>query len=248
MDETLKSILAVIGGLSTTAIVLVSVAYWIFRQLGEKFIEAKFASRLETFKHEKQKELEQLKFEINKLFDRSTKFHQKEFDILPTAWAMLEDARAHVGGLIASLQEYPDLSDMDTDKIRNLLSRNEFEAIEIEEIVSSKSPTEALSKKLTLRCYNAARKATQDCIFYIRKNGILMPKEIQTQFSTAIHIIQFALVEWEIQGRWNPHQEMLTARNAFGKELPPIMEKLEAELRARLSNLSKKAVTEKSSD
>lgn len=248
MDETLKSILTAFGGLSATAIALVSVAYWLFRWFGEKFIEAKFASSLEAFKHEKQKELEHIKFEINKLFDRSTKFHQKEFDVLPTAWEMLEDARAHVGGTIAALQQYPDLTGMPESKINDLLSARDFKDFEIQEILSHASPTEALSKKLTWRGFVAAQKSAQACLFYIRRNGIFMPKDIQTQFLKASDLIWGALIEWEIQTRWGTGDRSLSAQNAFGKELPLIMDKLESELRARLSNLSKEAAAEEHTD
>lgn len=245
MNETLKSILTAFGGLSATAIALVSVAYWLFRWFGEKFIEAKFASSLESFKHEKQKELEQLKFEISKLFDRSTKFHQKEFDILPTAWAMLEDARAHVGGTVAALQQSPDLSGMSENEIRELLSSNAFKDLEIAEIVSNNSPTGALAERLRWRGFTVAEKSAQDCSFYIRKNGIFMPKEIQKQFIMAIDLIWQALIEWEINTRWKTGSApQLSAREAFRKELPLLMNKLEAELRARLSNLSKEAAVE----
>ena len=244
MDETLKSILTVFGGLSAAAIAVVSVAYGLFRWFGEKFIEAKFASNLEALKHEKQKELEQIKFEINKLFDRSTKFHQKEFDILPTAWAMLEDARARVGGTIASFQQCPDLSRMSEDKIRNLLLANDFKEFEIEEIVSNPSPTDALLKKLTWRSFGDAQKSVQAYTFFIRKNGIFMPNKIQKQFIAASDLIFRALIEWETQMRWRCGDAQLSAQEAFGKDLPPIMDKLEAELRARLSNLSKEAAAE----
>lgn len=242
MDETLKAILAGIGGISVTAVALVSVAYGFFRWFGQKFIEAKFASSLEQFKHEKQKELEQVKFEINKLFDRSTKFHQKEFDVLPTAWVMLEDARAHVSGTVSALQQTPDLSRMQDDRIRILLADNDFKGFEIEEIVASNNPTEALSKHLIWRGFTAAQKATQDCSFYIRRNGIFMPVEIQKQFLAAADMMWQALNEWEFDRRWPVGKPSYSAQHAFGKELPPLMEKLESALRARLSNLSKDVV------
>jgi hypothetical protein len=244
MDDPLKTILAAFGGLSATVVALVSVAYGFFRWFGEKFIEARFASSLEAVKHERQKELEKVKFEINQLFDRSTKFHQREFDILPTAWAMLEDARAHVGGTIRPFQQFPDLSRMPDSGIRNLLSSNNFKDYEIEEIVSHTSPNEALSNKLTWRSFADSQKSAQAYIFYIRKNGIFIPKEIQNQFIAAGELVWNALIEWEMQRRWTGGNEKFPAQEAFGKNLPPLMDKLETELRNRLSSLSKEAAAE----
>jgi len=40
------------------------VAFAVFRFLGQKWIDGKFAERLEVYKHQQQRELEQLKFQI----------------------------------------------------------------------------------------------------------------------------------------------------------------------------------------
>ena len=52
-----------------------------------QWLDSKFAERLEAYKHQQQRELEQLRFQINALFDRVTKLHQREFQVLPDAYA-----------------------------------------------------------------------------------------------------------------------------------------------------------------
>jgi hypothetical protein len=61
----------------------------LFKVLGEKWLNAKFEERLAQYKHAQQKEIEQLRFRINSLMDRTTKLHQHEFDVLPEAWSRL---------------------------------------------------------------------------------------------------------------------------------------------------------------
>jgi hypothetical protein len=69
-----------------------AIIYWLFKLLAEKWLNAKFEERLSAYKHAQQKELEQLKFEISALLDRTVKLHQREFDVLPEAWGLLTDA------------------------------------------------------------------------------------------------------------------------------------------------------------
>jgi len=80
MSEIIWSIIgySILGGLGVSAGV-----YWLFKTVVDKWLTAKFSERLENFKHEQTKELENLRFEINALMDRTIKLHQNEFKILP---------------------------------------------------------------------------------------------------------------------------------------------------------------------
>jgi hypothetical protein len=59
---------AVVGASAVSAFV-----WWLYRTFSEKWLNAKFEERLAAYKHEQQKELEQLKFPINSQMDRATK-------------------------------------------------------------------------------------------------------------------------------------------------------------------------------
>lgn len=101
--------------LSHTALWLagaVGIAFTAFRFLGSKWIETKFAARLEAYRHEQTKELEELRHKINAAFSRMTKIHEKEFEALPEAWYKLQDALGHISGLTSVVQCYPDLNRM----------------------------------------------------------------------------------------------------------------------------------------
>jgi hypothetical protein len=65
-----------------------AVVVGLLKLFGEKWLNTKFEERLATFKHEHQKEIEQLRLRINTLMDRTTKLHQREFDVLPEAWVV----------------------------------------------------------------------------------------------------------------------------------------------------------------
>lgn len=65
--QGLVQLLGIVGlviGASATA------AYILFKRYGERWIESKFESQLASYKHEQQKELEKVRFNINALLDR----------------------------------------------------------------------------------------------------------------------------------------------------------------------------------
>ena len=83
-----------------------------FRYFADKWLTSKFDQRLEQFKHAQQVEMENLRFRINSLFDRTTKLHQREFEVVPTAWALLVECKNQVSAFITAFQQYPDLDRM----------------------------------------------------------------------------------------------------------------------------------------
>jgi len=71
---------------------IVGFTFLFFRFLGKRWIENIFSKNLEKWKHELNKELEQYRYKINALFNRVTKIHEKEFEVLPEAWLKMQDA------------------------------------------------------------------------------------------------------------------------------------------------------------
>lgn len=62
---------------------LAGFAYWLFKQFSEKWLTAKFNERLQAYKHQQQKELDELRFKISGLLDRTTKLYQRELRFCP---------------------------------------------------------------------------------------------------------------------------------------------------------------------
>jgi hypothetical protein len=92
MSDLLQNVLTAIGAFIVAGGGVGAIAYALFRFFSEKWLNAKFEERLAAYKHAQQKELEELRFKISALMDRTTKLHQREFDTLPEAWTKLNDA------------------------------------------------------------------------------------------------------------------------------------------------------------
>jgi hypothetical protein len=84
MKQTATDILALVGGGAAVVTSTVALAYWLFKLFSEKWLTAKFDERLAAYRHQQQKELEELRFKIRSLMDRTTKLYQREFFARPT--------------------------------------------------------------------------------------------------------------------------------------------------------------------
>jgi hypothetical protein len=90
----------------------VAIAYAVFRFLGEKWIESKFAAQLEGEKHDHAVELQELKKKVDAELSRTIRAQDKEFTVLPEALGLLHDALDKLSILVAVFREQPDLRRM----------------------------------------------------------------------------------------------------------------------------------------
>ncbi|MGR9345555.1 hypothetical protein ACU8NW_13200 [Rhizobium leguminosarum] len=78
-----RSALALFSVAGISIMGLVAAAYALFKFLGEKWLNQKFAEQLEAYKSEQARELERLRHKINGVFDRTKRLHDREYEVLP---------------------------------------------------------------------------------------------------------------------------------------------------------------------
>ncbi|CAE1136319.1 hypothetical protein [Xanthomonas euroxanthea] len=82
------------------------------KKLAENWLNEKFKSRLQGLAHTQNREIERLRSELTTFFDRATKLHQREFELLPLVWDEVHEAFWSTAALASSFQTYPDLNRM----------------------------------------------------------------------------------------------------------------------------------------
>lgn len=98
------------------------VAYSVFTKLGKTWLDQHFKKNLEDLKHAQQQEIELLRHQINSLFSRVSKIHEKEFEVLPKAWLMLNELHGTVMlALDLTIKYYPDFKQMPDDLFEGFL-------------------------------------------------------------------------------------------------------------------------------
>ena len=233
----LETILTNIGAFFGYAVLGVgtvsAVTYALFKMFSEKWLNAKFEKRLAEARHEQQKELEQIRYKINALMDRTIKLHQREFEVLPDAWAQLADAYASVRSIVIGFQQYPDLNKLNDAQLSEVLKGSDLPLWKQEEIKGAPDKTLAYRIELQWKRKNIASNEYYKLQDYLRKNGIFVRKEIMSQFTVLADLIHMALIQHEMNLE-NPHQQNRDHIRKFVEDGEVVRSKLEKLVQDRL--------------
>ncbi|WJR76022.1 hypothetical protein [Bradyrhizobium sp. NP1] len=233
MSQTLKDLLALAGGTAAVLAAVAGFAYWLFKQFSEKWLTAKFNERLEDYKHQQQKELEELRFKINSLMDRTTKLYQREFDALPEAWGKLVMAHGTVQAVAAGLQQYPDLDRMTSDHLDEFLGKSPLDNWQKEKIKREGKKTDEYISAINHHRAWEARNVYRDFYVYFRKNGVFIREELKAKFDALSDLIHSTLVEHEVGLQHKDFRKWET-REKFVTESTALLKALEQEVQTRL--------------
>jgi hypothetical protein len=210
------------------------IAYGTFTWLGKKWLEGKFAERLEAFKHQQDLQLEQYRYEINALFSRVTKIHEKEFEVLPTAWSKLQDGLGRVAQFTSPLQTYPDLNHMNEAQVEESLAKSDLTESQKEEIRHAVDKNQAYIKTIFWYDLNDAKKYVADFHNYLLYNKIFLSRALFESFTKFDKMLSNALEEREIMER---SRNYIPASKTFMKvrdEVLSTIEDLETQIQQRL--------------
>jgi hypothetical protein len=201
----MEEFLAGIGTLVIAAGGGAAVAVAIIRAFGEKWLEQKFATQLEAFKHEQQKEMEQVRYSVNSLFDRAVRLHQAEFEVVPEAWALMREAQRQASFFLAPGRMLPDWNKMNQTQFDETLEKSRLRKWEQEELRNAKDKTTYFAKAIFWHELHDARIAHQQFEVYLAKKGVFMSPELEEKFTELCSIIRGALIEKEVGGESEFH-------------------------------------------
>jgi hypothetical protein len=191
------------------------VAYAFFKYMGKKWLDQHFAvklkelehtheKKLEDLKHTHNLEIEGLKHEINSLFSRISKVHEKEFEVLPTAWFMLNELHGAVMlALDLTVKAYPDfdrLPQPEFDQFVRDCSLSEQQ----KEVLRGKVPSERFPYFSEARAgiyLDDAKEKLRQFKNYLIGYSIFMTDELRTKFSEAYSVLASATSKYEVGRR-----------------------------------------------
>jgi hypothetical protein len=234
MQQTAMDLVTLLGGGAAIVLAAVGAAYWCFKLFSEKWLTAKFNERLEDYKHKQQRELEELRFKINSLMDRTTKLHQREFDVLPEAWGKLVIAHGNLHGLVAAFQQYPDRNRMNSSELTEFIDKSGLRDWQKQELLRTTDKTEYYQKASRWIRLGEVRDLYRDYFIYQRKNGIFMRNEIKSGLKTVSDLIHKALIEYDFELQNGSGFRQWDARTKFSEEGDKVIEALEVMVQERL--------------
>lgn len=234
VDQALQVIFASIGRLLTVVGGSAAVAYAIFHWLGKSWLEQKFKKQLEQFKHDQQKELEQLRHQINALFSRISKIHEKEFEILPKAWQLLHEANGAVFDVVKALKQYPDFSRMSEAQLEEFVKVSRLPDFRRIELWDAKDRLEYYREAIFWVELGEAKKAQTELNNYLAVNSIFMTESLQQQFNAINKALLKVLISEEI-GHGQPYSaELVKSKSETLSHTSEMFKNIESAVQKRL--------------
>ncbi|MFA4835768.1 MAG: hypothetical protein WC749_06860 [Dehalococcoidia bacterium] len=171
------------------------IAYGALKWFGQKWFEHQFAQRLESFKREQSELLESYRYQINARFNRITKIHEKEFEVLPEAWHKLQDSYAYLASVASPLQQWPDLNHYSTEQMESFLKQCELLDFQMEELRKTSDKLAYYREKAYWIRLAVAREKFQEFRNFLRYNKIFLSRDLFDLFTK----IESAMIKAEVE-------------------------------------------------
>lgn len=227
-----------------------AIAYGIFMLLGKKWIEEKFSQRLEAYKHAQEKELEYYRSQINILFSRVSKVHEKEMEVLPEIWSLLHKAIGFVNIITSGLRLSPPFANMTEPEFDEYLKKsdlNEIHKSEIKQLAGNERTVFYLSKHFWYELFDA-KETVKEFHNYLILNQIFLSQDLKSEFQKMDKLFSSALLNREIaeNNRNSGHGDPEIISKGFkgiDKESEKIIERIENLVQNRLEFTSASPLT-----
>ncbi len=115
MPHIVQTVLSWFGGGVAVVVGMTGAAYWLFKTFSSKWLEARFSTRLEAYRHE-----------LSTLLDRATRLHAQEFEVLPNIWEKLTTSMDSALSVLSPLQLASDITYAMPDELEALLEKSTF--------------------------------------------------------------------------------------------------------------------------
>lgn len=228
----MNEILAWIGGATLGGVGLVAVAYWIFQTWGAQWLQSRFNSQLEALRHQQAQEMENLRFRIGRMMDRSIKLHEREFEVVPEAWRLLVDAYYQTAAHTSSARMAPAVQRMNEEQLEEFLAGTEWHESQKQEMRdAARVDRSQIEYRISyLHEHPKVEEIARTFNRYLEKYGIFISNK--TQFKEIGDIIWDALGEYANMRELELPRER-AAQERLNKEGRKLMEQLEVDIHRR---------------
>lgn len=187
----------------------------LFRWLGTKWIENKFAERLEQLKHDQTVVVARLRVEIESMLSGALKFQEREFEVLPGVWAKLDAAFYRVNlfcRITANSQDAEDYisnySDLELEEYLALPGNNFTEKTK-REIRAAPGPERAKIAESDhfwsgfLKCHDLL----DDYNKYFLSNTIFLPADLKEKLAAIADVLLRGLESMKFAAYYSDDEE-----------------------------------------
>ncbi|MGR9164205.1 hypothetical protein [Rhizobium leguminosarum] len=229
-----RSALALFSVAGISIMGLVAAAYALFKFLGEKWLNQKFAEQLEAYKSEQARELERLRHKINGVFDRTKRLHDREYEVLPEVWAKLVEAKNWAGGYLSPFQQYADVGRMSDVDLVEFLDKTSFLEAQKRDIKNASNRQDLYIKICEMHQYFDVMEKLRGASVGLSKDGIFVIPSLRDDMKKLIELIHSAVIEHQINQEHNVRPRMKEGGDKLKNEGELLFKKIEESVAARL--------------
>lgn len=230
VTEWIVSVVAAGGGAAF-------IAFQLFKKFGESWLDDRFKSRLQDLAHIQNKEIERLRNELTKSFDRASKLHQREFEVLPMVWDEVHEAFWTTASFVSPLQLHPDLNSMEDSQLQAFLEKCDLDEWQKNNIRKTGDKTTQFRSYAFWHRLHHAQRARHSALNKISRHAIFLDEAMRDDLLDILSRLNGALIEHET----NHKLPMLRRSDPLDKDITWVrgegradMERVEARIRRRL--------------
>lgn len=206
----------------------------VFRLFLGKWLDSRFGQQLEAFKGFQQQELVKLQLQLNTMFDRNIKLHQREFEVLPEAWSRLNDAYnlAHSTALGVSIT--PNLDDWPPERLEAYIADSFLDDYQKKELRATRDKTHYYSRAQEFHNLGNAWNSCWNFRDYLSKNAIFVPDNIKQQFKVLDELLFGAMLERRTSLQFGNRAQKVDKGVQLHETAPGLLAALEKNIQTRL--------------
>lgn len=228
--EYIGKLLVVGGGASI-------VAYQAFKHLAAKWLDARFEKNFQQLVHDQNKEIERLRSNLTKSFDRATKLHQREFEILPKIWEEVSEAYWATASLVSPMQTMPDLNRMQQKQLASFVEQSELADFQKEEVLDASDKTRKYGELIYWHKLHRVSQAHRMADIALSRSGIFVQDKIREKLQAILDLVRGAIIEDQINHEHPPAkftERLKEDSERIRKDGKAWMVEVEALIKARL--------------
>ncbi|MGA2589606.1 MAG: hypothetical protein ABSH32_06805 [Bryobacteraceae bacterium] len=193
---------------------LILLAFGLFKWFGQKWIEQRLVIGLEKFKAGQQNELEEFKSEQQKelerlrhrLSSRISKIHEKEFEVLPKSWLMLNDLHGSVAlALDLTFKIYPDFRMLPGAQFEEFLTvspasrLSDYQKEALRKLQDASDRRKYFTDAMAGINFDDAKEKQRIFHNYLIENRIFMTAELREKFGMLDRSLSTLLTNYSVQ-------------------------------------------------
>lgn len=222
-----------------------AISFWIFKLLGTKWVDARFAERLQTLRSQQDEAIRHVQSAIDREVHRAKKLYDSEFTALSECWRLLRDAYDQSVGTIASFTANVDRSTH--EELERFLTKVGMEEWQRNEMKAKegKQRQDAYHQWAEWGRYKKVDALWRQFRSLLDANSIFFADGFAERFREIEQLIIASNVEYEDRVRYHGTSDSsaynFDETNKLRKEGDPKMKELEDMVRKRLWSVARDA-------